>query len=65
MTKEKIMAALAEAERFIERANIALEAANLKGDKWNSWEIPKERGALRRASMDLTRSLAEMRKREP
>jgi hypothetical protein len=61
MRKENITAAKAEAKRFLARLAV-LEGAQGKEGKWHSWEAPKERGALRRASMDLTRALAEMRK---
>jgi len=61
MRKENITTAKAEAKRFLARL-ADLERAQGKEGKWHSWEAPKERGALRRASMDLTRALAEMRK---
>jgi hypothetical protein len=58
MNKHTIETAAAEAKRFLERVN-ALQAVNKSN---NEWEQPKERGAVRRASMDLTRALAELRK---
>jgi hypothetical protein len=61
MRKENVTAAKAEAKRFLARL-ADLERAQGKEGKSRSWEAPKERGALRRASMDLTRELAEMRK---
>lgn len=53
------------AERFIRKADAILD--NLGGEdepSENHWPITgtKETGALRRASLDLTRALAEMRK---
>lgn len=50
--------AVEEARRFL------AAAADVAGDKDNGWEIvgSKNTGTLRRASMDLTRALAEMRK---
>lgn len=56
-----IVAARKEAERFLECVDI-LEMTIGNKSNWGSWENPKQRGALRRASMDLTRALAEMRK---
>ena len=60
MTEAKVKAAEAEARRFLERA-----AAWRKAEKERQtygYGGSKESGALRRASLDLTRSLAEMRK---
>lgn len=55
-----LTAAVAEAKRFIERAESLVEKSD---NKWLSG-CPKESGATRRASMDLTRALAEMRRSE-
>ena len=57
MRRQAIIAAALEARRFLEKVQ-AYE------DNAPSYEFvgTKETGALRRASMDLTRSLAEMRK---
>lgn len=55
MTPETIKTAVAEAKRFIAAAK-RLEATD------QVWSNPKESGALRRASMDLTRALADMRR---
>ena len=67
MKTQTINHAVAEARRFLERA-IDLKRATKKPD-WTDSEghqffpsAPKEHGALRRASIDLTRALAEMRK---
>jgi len=57
MTKDKILEAKFEAERFLVKADNMLL---VKPDLY--WCYPKESGALRRSSMDLTRALAEMRK---
>jgi hypothetical protein len=65
MTLDKIEAACAEARRFIEKASEA--AARIKRETeapdgaWISYQH-KERAAARRASLDLTRALAEMRR---
>lgn len=67
MTRSKIEAAITEARRFIVKAETALERINeeVAGQKGqpddHSWGSA-ETGALRRASLDLTRNLAELRK---
>lgn len=62
--EEKIMKALVELERFKEAANKYLIVSRKSRQEEPRWEPyhPKESGALRRASMDLTRALADMRK---
>ena len=68
MTKHDIEAALAEAKRFEARATEMLrlmkEYEAEKGNKSpeSGW-WPMESGALKRASLDLTRALAKMRRR--
>ena len=59
MTDEKILNAIREAERFIRKAKSARGAF---ADNKYAWNGTKETGACRRASMDLTRALAEMRR---
>jgi hypothetical protein len=56
MERDKVARAEDEAIRFLERAKEWRLA--VKGDD----RVPVAAGALRRASLDLTRSLAEMRK---
>jgi hypothetical protein len=58
MTFDNILQAIEEANRFITRANAAME--RLKEDAYASYGSP-ETAACRRASMDLTRALAKMR----
>lgn len=65
MNKDSLNAAIAEAERFVKlakacRANAALENA-ITGRSWLSFQ-PKDSGATKRASMDLTRALADLRR---
>lgn len=74
MKTDRIAAAVAEAYRFIARAESLMEAEaaeksrvaaeNAMTGKFYAWTstLPKECGAVRRASMDLTRALAEMRR---
>ena len=68
MTKHDIEAALVEAVRFELRADEMLrrmkEYENKEGSAPpESGYWPMESGALKRASLDLTRSLAKMRRR--
>ena len=65
LTIYKIDKALAECNRFIEAAIKAKKAAmeNQAGFKNTDWSYPrKENGTMKRASLDLTRALAELRK---
>lgn len=62
MNRESLRLAIAEAHRFVDRANKLEELLQSQiHDKYHSLK-PKECGSVRRASMDLTRALAEMRK---
>ena len=58
MEIEKVVKAIEEAERFIGKAKLALKRA--EGRKY--FYIAKENASCRRASLDLTRALAELRK---
>lgn len=63
MTPDKLRNAIAEANRFVRTAKAALnteESAFEGGEKW--LQPGKQTGAARRASMDLTRALADMRR---
>lgn len=64
MDRDKLKAAVTEAQRFI-----ALARQLPKPEPYTSGErtfthdyFPKQQGAIKRASMDLTRALAELRK---
>lgn len=59
MKRPAIEEAKVLAQRFIERAE-TWEAARAAAPKYAN--LPRESGALRRASMDLTRALADMRR---
>lgn len=63
MTPYKIARAIALTRRFTEAAAHVLDEAAMGGDKSNA-PIPgsTKSAALRRASMELTRALAEMRR---
>ncbi len=58
MHLNKIRAAVKTAQEFIRLA----EKLEVEEQKREGYSAPKERGALRRKSMDLTRALAEMRR---
>lgn len=60
MRHEHIDAAVAEAKRFIAKAD-ALKARRKKADLYD-FQPCKESGAVRRASIDLTRALADLRR---
>lgn len=57
MNKEKLATAISEAQRFVERAK------QLQDYTKRDCAEPKDNSAVRRASMDLTRALADLRKR--
>ena len=59
MKHNDIIAAVQEASRFLQRAQAYLES-----NPQQSWRPSKERAALRRSSLDLTRSLSKMRKNQ-
>jgi hypothetical protein len=52
-------AAIAEAERFISTAREYKHAEEMKKESY--YRNPRESGATRRASLDLTRKLADLR----
>lgn len=58
MNQQTLETAIYEAERFLKKAH----AANKQMNKYGFCESPKEAGAVKRASMDLTRALADMRR---
>lgn len=70
MNRRQVEAAVVEAERFLDAAKalLATEVRAWNDGVWSTtaWkggsDAPKQSGAVRRASMDLTRSLAEMRR---
>lgn len=64
MNRKKLAAAVAEARRFIERAEALPEPQpyEVHGMALMNDYFPKEQGAIKRASMDLTRALADLRR---
>lgn len=61
MTDEKLKLTIAEAERFIAAAK-ALRARRKKDEWIYEFSACREGGACRRASLDLTRALADLRR---
>ena len=61
MNPTEIRIAVAAANLFIKRANDALATVDKRGE-YEFLYSGKESGALRRSSMELTRSLASMRR---
>lgn len=64
MDRLKMAAAVAEAERFIARVKALPEPEpyEFAGGQFVNDNFPRESGAIRRASMDLTRALADLRR---
>lgn len=64
MDRKKLATAVAEAKRFIERAKALPEETTYEhaGHTFTNYYFPREQGAIRRASMDLTRALADLRR---
>ena len=68
MTRHDIEATVSEAKRFIARADEVLALMQTYQERKgknapDSGYWPMQSGALKRASLDLTRSLAKMRRR--
>lgn len=61
MTQAQIKITVAEDERFLNRAKVVLALINADSE-YALCSNPKHTGALRRASLDLTRALAQMRR---
>jgi hypothetical protein len=67
MDREKLKIAVAEAERFIARAKALPKPTTYEvpGSRFNPFtndNFPREQGAIKRASMDLTHALADLRR---
>ena len=65
MTSEKLITAIEEANRFTKRAKALLKIVREKEKERGyspTCEDPKERGAVRRSSMDLSRALSDLRR---
>jgi len=65
MKKSTLDKAIAEAFRFLEAAKAvqkACQSSPIDGEIYHT-DSPKHTGAVKRASMDLTRALADVRRR--
>lgn len=72
MKRDNILDAIVEAQNFVDRARELLKAWDAEGARVSAataaghyacpGTFPKESEAVKRASMDLTRQLAKMRK---
>lgn len=60
MDKTTLQSAMNEARRFLERAE-ALQKAEQSPARKGYYYNPREQGDVKRASMDLTRMLADLR----
>ena len=59
MNLYRLQTSISEAKRFLERAEKLERRWDSAGREY--W-LPKEQGAVKRSSMDLTRSLADLRR---
>jgi hypothetical protein len=62
MNSDKLNEACCEAQRFLRRVAELIEAEGKRKRNNYHYSCPKQSGAVRRASLDLTRALAELRK---
>ncbi len=64
MDRNKLDIAVQEARRFIERAELLPEPETYTSGEYTFTHnyFPKQQGAIKRASMDITRALADLRK---
>jgi hypothetical protein len=64
MNRNRLAIAVAEAERFLSRVKDLPDPRPYQclGRTFMDDNSPRESGAIRRASMDLTRALADLRK---
>lgn len=61
MKTENLKEAIEEAKRFLKRAEDLNKKVSKKESAYIYGGYPKESGSVKRASMDLTRSLAKLR----
>lgn len=64
MKRDRLKIAIAEAQRFLARARALPdpEPYEIGGETFVQDYFPREQGAIKRASMDLTRALADLRR---
>jgi hypothetical protein len=61
MRRSTLVEAIAEAGRFIHKADTLLKASADHKNPSGMYNWPVEQGSVKRSSMDLTRKLAELR----
>jgi hypothetical protein len=61
MNRQTIKDAISEATEFIDKAEAYLAHTDRTSPTYEGGTWPKESGALRRASMDLSRKLSDLR----
>lgn len=61
MKRQTLQDAISEARRFIEKAEELQKHLAMRDQRECYGTLPREHGACRRASMDLTRKLADLR----
>jgi predicted transcriptional regulator len=64
MDISKIEAAIVDARRFMERAGIVKNSIECEARYKGEPPSPKDIASLRRASLDLTRALSELRRND-
>ena len=64
MNRKKLAVAVEEAKRFLARAEALPlpQPYTVHGQQFVNNHFPKDQGAIKRASMDLTRALADLRR---
>lgn len=62
MNLDRIEKATADTYRFVDRVHDLKIACKGTDKAEQLWRYPKQTGAVRRASLDLTRALADMRR---
>jgi hypothetical protein len=65
VNRKTLLAARDEAERFIRAVDAAAARLSRDGNDLGTITGTAETGAVKRASMDLTRALAELRRARP
>lgn len=62
MNRSTLAKARADAERFLREVRLLEAHADFKAEKAWMPTLPRHTGSVRRASMDLTRALADLRR---
>lgn len=62
MKTDRLSQAITEAKRFLERAEPYRAELEARGLDFSRYQDQKQTAAIRRASLDLTRALADLRR---